>query len=169
MYVFTHLLHTGTVVLSVASQRVFLIILLPGPHGFHALLFFFFVSIEFLSYHLWLRQIYPRKQKEFYSCSLDLDSVFKPLWFYEESEGKMCITAALDYCIWWHNMVPFRGTPSTSHLMLVSLALFSKIYFLSPMVSDTALRLAGPRCSCSAGGSSGVSPCVGIDFSPPPS
>lgn len=48
MYVFTHLLHTGTVVLSVASQRVFLIILLPGPHGFHALLFFFFCQYRIL-------------------------------------------------------------------------------------------------------------------------
>lgn len=86
----------------------------------------------------------------------------------------MCITAALDYCIWWHNMVPLRGTLSTSHLLLVSLALFSKIGFLSPVVSDIDCTSAGwPQVllgkSCSAGGSSGVSPWVGIDFSPPPS
>lgn len=55
--------------------------------------FYLFFSVGFLSCHLWLRQIYPRKQREFYSCSLNLGSGFKSLWSYEESEGKMCTTA----------------------------------------------------------------------------
>lgn len=157
-------------VLSVASQRVFLIILLPGPQSFHVLLSFFSV---WDSCHIILgRDRSTQGSRESFILAAWIWTLYSnPCDLMKNLRARCAPLLALD-CCQWCNVVPLRGTPSTSQLMPVSLVLFSKMGFLSPLcIRLLHCNSAGwPQVllgkSCAAGGNCGVSPC---DFNLPPS
>ena len=145
MYVFSQPLRTGTVALSVALRRAFLI-LLPGPHSFHVLLSFFIWDFCHIILD-WGRS--TQMNRDSFSLTAWIWSLYSNLCGLTKGLRVRRVPLLAPDCRQWHDVVPHRRTQSTSQLMSVSLVLFSKMGFLSPLCTRLlcATVLTSPRSS----------------------
>lgn len=149
MYGFSQPLHTGTVLLSVALRRAFLILLLPGPQSFHVLLSFFIQ--DFCHTILgWDRS--TQASRGSFSLAAWTWSLYSNLCGLAKGLRVRYAPLLAPDCCWWHDVVPRRGTQSalqwdSKHLTADACIFGAFQHFLSPLCTrllcTTALASPG--------------------------